>query len=88
MIRRDHGERPSASHVIDHLSELAMNMNRNPLLAQELENRFMQLPVAERQHPFALVRTAVELTRDLMKDSPESVDDFLRMLGAQQRSVN
>lgn len=48
----------------------------------------MQLPVAERQHPFALVRTAVELTRDLMQDSPESVDEFLTMLGAQPRSVS
>lgn len=65
-----------------------MSNSYSPLLAQELENRFMQLPVAERQHPFALVRTAVELTRDLMKDSPASVDEFLQMLGAQSRSAN
>jgi hypothetical protein len=54
------------------------------LLAQELENRFMQLPATQRKDPRSLIRIAVELTRDLMKDSPESVDEFLSFL----RGVN
>lgn len=59
-------------------------MSHSLFLAKELENRFMQLPTADRDDPRSLIRITVELTRDLMKDSPASVDEFLRML----RSVN
>lgn len=59
-------------------------MSHSPFLATELENRFRQLPASERDDPRSLIRITVELTRDLMQDCPQRVDEFLRML----RSVN
>jgi hypothetical protein len=51
----------------------------NTLLHQEVANRFRALPEVERiDQTLALVRIVVEVTRDLMQDSPESVDEFLR----------
>lgn len=51
----------------------------NTLLHTEVASRFRALPEAERiDKTLALVRIVVEVTRDLMQDSPESVDEFLR----------
>lgn len=48
------------------------------LLHQEVANRFHALPEVERiDKTMALVRVTAEVTRDLMRDRPESVDEFL-----------
>lgn len=50
----------------------------NTLLSQEVSNRYAQLSPTERILPHvALMRITVEVTRDLMRDRPESVDEFL-----------
>lgn len=59
------------------------------LLHTEVASRFRALPEAERIDPIlALVRIAVEVTRELMQDSPESVDDFLRCFETDVRSIH
>lgn len=61
----------------DQLNELAMNMTT--LLHTEVANRFAALPEVERiDKTLALVRITAEVVRDLMRDCPEAVDDFLR----------
>ncbi len=61
----------------------------NTLLSQEVCNRYERLSPAERILPHvALMRITVEVTRELMQKSPDSVDEFLRMVSAQAGSVN
>lgn len=61
----------------------------NTLLHQEVANRFRALPEAKKLDPvIALVRITAEVTRELMKHSPESVDDFLRCFETEPRSMH
>jgi hypothetical protein len=49
-------------------------------LSQEIHNRFIQLPMEAKRDPcLALVRIAVEVTREFMQHHPEGVDEFLRL---------
>lgn len=61
----------------------------NTLLSQEVCNRYERLSPAERMLPHvALLRIAVEVTRELMQKDPSSVDEFLRMCAAQHGCIN
>lgn len=58
------------------LNELAMNMTT--LLHTEVANRLKRLPDAQRVDPVLdLMRITAEVVRDLMQDSPESIEEFL-----------
>lgn len=49
-------------------------------LSQEIHNRFVRLPLDAKRDPcLALVRIAVEVTREFMQRHPEGVDEFLRL---------
>ena len=57
----------------------------NILLSQEVYNRFCALSPIERSDSLVtIMRLTVEVTRELLKDCPESVDEFLYMCRAQQ----
>jgi hypothetical protein len=59
----------------------------NTLLHTEVANRFAALPDAQRVDPVLdLMRITAEVVRDLMQDSPESIDEFLSHFVA--RTVN
>lgn len=61
----------------------------NTLLSQEVCNRYLQLPLAERADILAaIMRITVEVTLELKQHSPESVDEFLRLCALQPRSIN
>ena len=50
----------------------------NTLLHQEVANRLRALPDAQRVDPVLdLMRITAEVVRDLERDCPESVDEFL-----------
>ena len=60
----------------------------NTLLSQEVCNRFFQLPESQRGDGITtLMRITVEVTRELERRSPGSVDEFLRMTRAQPGST-
>lgn len=62
---------------------------KDTFLSVEVCNRFLALPPAERRDPLATVmRLTVEVTRELLEDCPESVDEFLSMFATQPRSAN
>ena len=49
-------------------------------LSQEIHNRFVRLPLDAKRDPcLALVRIAVEVTREFLTHHPEGVDEFLKM---------
>jgi hypothetical protein len=48
-------------------------------LSQEINNRFAALPADQKRDvALALVRCAVEVTRDMMRDDPDAVEAFVR----------
>jgi hypothetical protein len=53
-------------------------------LSQEIHNRFVRLPLEAKRDPcLALVRLAVEVTREFMQHYPEGIDEFLRTFDRQ-----
>lgn len=61
----------------------------NTLLHQEVANRFRAMPEAEKLDPvLALMRITAEVVRDLMQDSPESVDAFLQCFSTVPRRMH
>lgn len=49
------------------------------LLSREIQNRFVALPADQKRDVcLALMRCAVEATRDLMRDDPDAVEAFIR----------
>jgi hypothetical protein len=50
------------------------------LLTQEVLNRFRALPPEQKRDVcLALVRIAVQVTADFMRECPEAVEDYLRL---------
>lgn len=48
-------------------------------LSQEIQNRFVALPADQKRDVgLALMRCAVEATRDMMRDDPDVVEAFIR----------
>jgi hypothetical protein len=57
---------------------------KTTFLATEVCNRYLALPLSERADVFtAIMRLTVQVTRELEKDGPEAVDEFLRLCAAQ-----
>lgn len=55
-------------------------------LSQEIQNRFVALPSDEKRDVcLALVRIAVEVTRELMQHNPAVVEEFLGFERANRR---
>lgn len=82
QVRRGEREgiqRPPNRKISDELGIDYPEKNMTTLLHTEVANRFAALPEVERiDKVLALVRITAEVTRDLMQDCPEAVDDFLR----------
>lgn len=58
-------------------------------LSQEISTRYAALPLEQKRDPcLALVRVAVETTRDFMQEHPEGVDEFLRLFLHQPSEVH
>lgn len=52
-------------------------------LGQEIQNRFLSLPPDEKRDVcLAMVRVAIEVTREMMLTNPECVDEHLRLAAA------
>lgn len=57
---------------------------KNHVLSTEVCNRFLALPPSARVDALAtIMRLTVEVTRELLADEPECVEEFLRMCAAQ-----
>lgn len=55
-------------------------------LSQEIQNRFVALPADQKRDVcLALVKLAVEVTREFMQHSPSVVDEFLAFERATRR---